>query len=286
MVVPEAELRSSLTRSGYRIHRVVGEGGMGRVYAATQLSMRRLVAVKTLLHRFASDEVFLARFLREARISARLRSPHVVLVIDGGRTDCGVPYFAMELLEGRTFAQLVDADGPLTADRAIATMTSVAEALLEAHSYGIMHRDVKPANVFDSVQRRTGKHVVKLLDFGVAKHELEASIALTQVGSMVGSTAYMAPEQASDPTSVDHRADVFGVGASLHALLTGQAPFGRRRNPGVQERERPPLASRAIDAVVARCVTWEPRDRYASMTALLEALRALPPGEPRGTRRA
>jgi serine/threonine-protein kinase len=94
----------------------------------------------------------------------------------------------------------------------------------------------------------------------------------------------MAPEQASDPTSVDHRADVFGLGATLHALLTGHAPFGRRKNPGVLERERPPLASPALDAVVARCVTWRPRDRYASMAAVLEALRALPPGEPRGTR--
>jgi eukaryotic-like serine/threonine-protein kinase len=286
LVVPESALRSSLARAGYRIQRVVGEGGMGRVYAATQLSMRREVAVKTLLHRFAADESLVARFVREARISARLRSPHVVHVIDGGRTDCGIPYFAMELLEGRTFTEIVERDGPLAVERAVATMTCVAEALVEAHSFGILHRDVKPSNVFETVSRRSGRPLVKLLDFGVAKHELEASAALTAVGSVIGSTSYMAPEQASDPGSVGPRADVFGVGATLHALVTGLPPFGRRKNPGVLERARAPLAWQPLEDVVARCVAWDPRERHPSMTALVAALRALPRAPLRATRDA
>jgi serine/threonine protein kinase len=273
--VSEAALEASLERAGYRLGRIVGEGGMGRVYAATQLSMGRQVAVKTLLHGLTGDDTFLQRFQREAKISARLRSPHVVLVIDGGRLDCGVPYFVMELLEGKSFSQLLKEGGPLPATTAVAAMISVTGALVEAHSLGVLHRDVKPANVFQSQIKSSGKTMVKLLDFGVAKHELEASLLLTGAGVCLGSTSYMAPEQAVDPAGVDERADVFGVGATLHALVSGEAPFGRRKIPSALERPRRPLPWPELDDVIARCVHWDPRGRYKSMKALLAALRAL-----------
>lgn len=248
---------------------------MGRVYAATQLSMGRQVAVKTLLHRLTGDETFFQRLMREARISARLRSPHVVLVIDGGRLDCGVPFFVMELLHGKTFAQLIQERGPLPTETAIDAMIKVGEALVEAHSLGVLHRDVKPANIFESQLKTKNRTMVKLLDFGVAKHECGASLFLTGTGVCLGSNSYMAPEQASDPQHADERADVFGVGATLHALVSGKTPFGRRANPGVLERPRTALADPELDDVIARCVHWDARGRYRSMKALVEALRAL-----------
>jgi eukaryotic-like serine/threonine-protein kinase len=273
--VSEALLERSLERAGYRLENILGEGGMGRVYGATQVSMGRKVAIKTLLSRLTGDETFVSRFLREARISALLKNPHAVLVIDGGRSDCGVPYFVMERLVGQTLKERITDRGPLPIAMAIGAMTNVAEALVEAHALGVLHRDVKPSNVFENKNPRNGKTVIKLIDFGAGKLRADASLFLTRPGVCVGSAAYMAPEQALDPAGTDERADVFGVGATLHTLLSGQAPFGAHRNPRILERPRPALPWAEVDEVIARCVHWDPRGRYKSMKALVTALRGV-----------
>ncbi len=277
--ISESDLRTSLYEAGYRVQRLLGAGGMGTVYAAEQVSVGRAVAVKTLHRHLANDEAFVRRFLREGRITALLRSPHVVHAFDAGRTRAGIPFLVLELLEGETFAERLAASGPLSPSAAVTAAIAVSEALVEAHQLGVLHRDVKPSNVFATRagrDGRDGRDGVKLLDFGVAKlDEGSCHPAMTTQNVCVGSFSFMAPEQAIDPRAVDARADVFGLGATLHTLITGLRPFGVRRNPAVYERARPSLACEALEAVVARCVAWAPQDRYPTMLAVHAALRAL-----------
>jgi serine/threonine-protein kinase len=206
----------------FRITRTLGEGGMGRVYEAEHVRLPRRFAVKVMLDRMAAHPDAVARFEREAQAVARIVNPHVLDVVDVLRAR-GRPCMVTELLHGMELATLLERDGKVPLPTAIAICRQVCRGLAAAHAVGVVHRDLKPSNLFLSDQDG-GVPFVKILDFGVAK--LADGTALTQSGMVLGTPAYMAPEQARGSSRVDLRADVYAVGAVLYHMLTGQPPFG------------------------------------------------------------
>jgi eukaryotic-like serine/threonine-protein kinase len=201
----------------YRLDRLLGEGAMASVWQAHDDRLGRDVAIKV-VRPDAADPAAVARFDREARVVAGLRHPGVVLVHDYGVED-GSPFLVMELLPGPSLARVVTEEAPLEVGRASTYVRDSAEALAAAHAAGVVHRDVKPSNLVLDAQGR-----VRVVDFGIARVEQEAGAALTAAGHVVGSAAYLAPEQASG-ARVDHRADLYALGCVLLALLTGRPPF-------------------------------------------------------------
>jgi hypothetical protein len=200
----------------YRLEERVAAGGMGTVFAATDDRLDRRVAVKVLRDELAHDARFVERFRREARAAAALSHPNVAAVFDFG-DDSGTPYIVMELVPGRDLARLVREDGPLPPERARALGAQLCAALAHAHAAGLVHRDVKPANVIvDDTDR------AKVTDFGIARAAGDSS--LTQTGSVLGSAHYMAPEQASGAPATP-AADVYSAGVVLYEMLTGSVPF-------------------------------------------------------------
>jgi len=262
---------------GYRLVRIVGEGGMGVVWEAEQISLGRRVALKIVRPQMASDTAFVERFQLEARLAGSLNHPNVVVVHDSGLVD-GQLFMSMALVEGPDLSELIAAEGALPPARAIAVLADVAAGLDAAHSAGLVHRDVKPANILLGTQ--LGRALIS--DFGVAKAR-DVSMA-TGTGNVLGTLRYSAPEQMQGK-EVDSRADIYSLGAVLFEMLTGEPPFG---NEGVQAvmwahmHEDPPKASgtagvpAALDAVVARAMAKEPEDRYSSATEMaLDAARAI-----------
>ncbi len=267
----------------YELGPVLGQGGMARVHRAHDRQLRRPVAVKVLAPPFDRDRAFVERFRREARAAAGLGHPNIVAVFDTGSDD-GIHYFVTELVEGETLAERIRRDGPLPADEAVAIGVDVARALAAAHERGVIHRDVKPGNVM-----LTPEGVVKVVDFGIA--HAAGSDTLTGTGVVLGSTAYLAPEQASG-LRVDARSDVYAFGCVLYEMLTGQVPF-RADTPvatmyrHVNEDPPPPSSIRrvppALETIVMRCLAKEPRNRFASAEDLEEALRSAPLDGPSDT---
>lgn len=201
----------------YRLDRLLGEGGMASVWEAHDERLGRDVAIKV-VRPDATDPAAVARFDREARVVAGLRHPGVVLVHDYG-VDDGSPFLVMELLPGPSLARVVVDDAPLEVGRATAYVREAAGALASAHAAGVVHRDVKPGNLVLDAHGR-----VRVVDFGIARVERETDATLTAAGHVVGSAAYLAPEQAAGGP-VDHRADLYSLGCVLVALLTGRPPF-------------------------------------------------------------
>jgi serine/threonine protein kinase len=256
----------------YRPERPLGEGAFGQVWLATELRFDRRVAIKLLSAAHAGDEGEVARFLDEAKITAALAHPHVVKVLDFGSDD-GRPWIAYELLEGRTLQALIDA-GPVPVPYALALAAQAARALHAAHQAGVLHRDVKPENLFE-----VGGEV-KVTDFGIARWS-ESSRVKTATGVVVGSPAYLAPELVQErPSSA--ASDVYALGVTLYQLLTGKLPF---EEPGLlkllEQHARAPVpkasarradVSPAVDAIVARAMGKT--QRYASAAAMADALDA------------
>ena len=261
----------------YRIEAVLGRGGMGVVVRARHVTLDEVVAIKLLGDDMALTAETFARFEREAKAAARLKSEHVVRVSDVGRLDDGMPYMVMELLDGRDLSQLVKAEGPLAPSIAANLMIQVCEVLVEAHAHGIVHRDMKPSNVF-LITRDTGLPFVKVLDFGIAKAPEADGLALTRTSAVLGTPDYMSPEQLRSSRSVDARSDVWALGVSLYEVMEGRRPFTGETafelcfkisdEPAEPMQRTPP----AIAAIVMRCLAKKPEDRYQSALELAVAL--------------
>jgi serine/threonine protein kinase len=258
-------LTSTLAEGRYRVERPLGHGGMAEVYLAHDEELRRQVAVKVL----AGDGSFRERFLREARLSGRLSHANVVKVYDAGESD-GRPFIVMEYVPGRTVADC----GKLPAGEAVSLMLQACAGLQHAHDAGLVHRDVKPANL---LLRDDG--VLKITDFGIAR-ALE-STRLTQVGTVLGTAAYLAPEQAAGE-EVTAAADIYSLGAVLYELLTGRPPFelesladlAVKQSGGAitPVRELEPSVPEALEAAVMHSLAREPQFRPASAAAFAQEL--------------
>jgi ABC-type phosphate transport system substrate-binding protein/tRNA A-37 threonylcarbamoyl transferase component Bud32 len=271
----------------YRVDRVIGQGGMGVVLAATNLQLDGPVALKCMLPEAARNPEALARFLQEARTCARLRSDRIVRVFDVGVLPSGAPFLVMELLEGKDLAEHLASRGPLPVDEVIGYVLEVCEGLAEAHGLGIVHRDLKPSNLFVVPRKSGGRGSVKILDFGISKLLLPVSaggntLAKTGEAALLGSPFYMPPEQISSAARVDGRADIWSLGVVLHELCTGQRPFVADSAPALVGKifSEDPLPSRLLrpevppwlEAVILRCLRRDPDQRYPDVQALARAL--------------
>ena len=265
----------------YRLKQRLGAGGMGEVYLAEHRLLRRPCAIKLIRPERFADPRYLDRFEREVQATAGLTHPNTVEVYDYGRTEDGTFYYVMEYLAGLTLEELVSRHGPLPPGRVVYLLRQVCDALGEAHDAGLVHRDVKPANVM--VCTRGGiRDVAKLLDFGLAEPQ-DPQDAATPAG-LVGTPAYMSPEQATGGVRPDARSDLYSLGAIGFFLLTGQPPFVRKsvllmlaahRRDRVEFPDHLPESLPAdLQAVVLRCLEKQPSDRFADAASLGGALRA------------
>jgi serine/threonine-protein kinase len=280
IVLPQV---GDIVEGKYQIDRVVGQGGMGVVFAAKHLMLDHPVALKFLWSPTALSEASKQRFLREGRAALRVESDHIARVMDVGITDQGAPFVVMELLQGKDVRSVLASEGPLPWREVVRIFLQALEAVGAAHDAGVVHRDLKPANLF--LMQTHQERRVKVLDFGVSKITGDpASGSLTTTEAMLGSPAYMAPEQMEDASRVDARADVWSAGATMFEMLTGKPAFSGasvaalyrsiRESKGVSVRDHVPDVPRPIDAVVRRCLSVDPGDRYANGRALREALEA------------
>jgi serine/threonine-protein kinase len=279
--------------SNYQIVRLVGEGGMGRVYEARHLRLKeRRLAIKILHPEFARDPEIVARFQREAESSSVISHPNVVDVYDVSKTPEGTPYMVAELLTGEEFGKRIDR-GHLDPGVAVHIVRQVCRALGAAHAHQIVHRDMKPENVF--LQEQDGGIAVKVIDFGISKVGEGGNQNLTKTGMVMGTPSYMAPEQARGD-KVDSRADIYAVGAMLYHALTGKKPFDTDDPASTltlvltEEPERPRKFNSAIaeglELVVQKAMAKDVRDRYQTMGELDVALapfEALPLFDSRST---
>jgi serine/threonine protein kinase len=270
----------------YRVEQPLGTGGMGIVVAARHLELNQNLAIKVLLPSAASSDEATTRFLREGRAAAQLTSPHVAKVHDSGRLPSGAPYLVMELLRGRDQRAVLAEVRRVPLAQAIEWTLQAAHALSEAHALNIIHRDVKPANLF--LAETSAGQQIKVLDFGVSKQLDSTEADLTKTTSAVGTPRYMAPEQMRSPRFADARGDVWSLGIVLYELTTGQSPFQgdsvtalcfdvMERTPAPPSQLNPALPS-AFYEIVLRCLEKDPNDRFQSMAALATALGALAPG--------
>ncbi len=264
---------------GYRIERELGRGSMGVVYLAEDVRLERNVALKVLAPFLAHDERFRARFIRESQVAANLDHAHIVPIYSAGEAG-GLLYIAMRYVDGRDLRALIDADGPLTLERALALVAQVADALDAAHEEGLVHRDVKPANIL--VDRRKGREHAYLCDFGITKHTSSGD-TLTATGQLLGTFDYISPEQI-EGKPVDGRADVYALGCVLYECLTGTVAFRREESAALlwahlYEPPPPVTALRpdlppTVDRIVAKATAKQPDDRYTTCGELALALRA------------
>ena len=208
----------------YRLMERLGAGGMGEVYKAEHVLLKRPCAIKLIKAASETDATAIARFEKEVKTTAKLTHWNTIEIYDYGRTDDGTFYYVMELLPGMSLEELVEKHGPLPPERVVHLLRQICGALQEAHSVGLIHRDIKPANIFAS-QRGGVYDVAKLLDFGLVKEGQEKPDAGAKYGSFSGTPLYMSPEQASAYEDVDGRADIYSLGAVAYYLLTGQTPF-------------------------------------------------------------
>jgi serine/threonine-protein kinase len=266
----------------YRLTRRIGAGGMGEVYLAEHRLLKRPCVVKLIRPDKAGNPNVLARFQREVRATAKLTHWNTVEIFDYGVTEEGTFYYVMEHLPGMSLAELVERFGPLPPARVIHLLRQACDALHEAHGMGLIHRDIKPGNIF--VAERGGVYdVAKLLDFGLVKPLMEdESTHLTTEGSITGSPLFMSPEQAVGETRLDARCDLYSLGAVGYFLLTGRPMFNGDKPlkvlfAHVHEPVAPPSQHRAdvpadLERIILRCVEKAPDDRFASAVSLGQAL--------------
>jgi len=266
----------------YRLDGLLGEGGMGVVFRATHLDLGEPVALKFLHRELASSPLVVERFLREARSQFTLASDHVVRVFDVGRGADGAPFFAMELLDGISVSQLLEARQALSVAAICEIGRQVCDALACAHAKGIVHRDIKPSNVMVT-RGPAGLARAKLLDFGIAqvvRKDVDAPTRLTTADTIIGTLAYMAPEQLRSARSATERSDIWSVGAMLYEMLTGKPAYEGESPADVlfQQLQAPAkelgkdAAPRELADAIARCLSFSPEARFASVTELTAVL--------------
>jgi predicted Ser/Thr protein kinase len=278
----------------YRVARLLGEGGMGTVYEAIHNVTGRRVALKVITGEQSqrSPEV-IGRFVREAKAAGAIDTQHIVQVLDFGvDTELGVPFLVMEFLGGEDLDQLVERVGPLAPELALRIVAQACIGLQKAHDAGVVHRDIKPANLY-LARRDAGEVLVKILDFGIAKIKLDQlgsseNQALTRTGSVLGSPLYMSPEQAKGLRSIDHRTDLWSLGAVLYQSLTGRTPHHDLETlgqliiaicsePPRSVQDFAPWVSRELSAVVERALSIDVHSRFASADEMLGAVKQLLP---------
>jgi len=261
----------------YRLDHVLAEGGMGVVWVAQDLRLGRLVAVKFLGEDALSNPLQRERFTREARLASKIRSPHVVQIIGDGVTAGDVPFVVMELLDGESLAARLAREGRCSLATCGVVVEQICRALRSAHALHLVHRDIKPGNIFLTPQSG-GDLFVRLLDFGIAKELHRSSIGLTQSGEVLGTAYYMSPEQFRQSDSVTAASDIWSLGVVLYEMLTGVIPFEEKTFSNLAVRVaqgkfaapssiRPDLP-RAVDAVVARALAVQPSQRFANVEEL------------------
>jgi eukaryotic-like serine/threonine-protein kinase len=262
-------LQGRVLAGRYALGAMLGAGGMAQVYRARDRVLQRTVAVKVLSPPYDQDPDLVARFGREARAAAALSHPNIVAIFDSG-SDGQLHYLVMEYVEGETLAQVLRREGTLAPGRAIEIARDVCQALAAAHALWLVHRDITPGNVLVS-----SSGLVKVADFGIAK--LAATKTLTGDGTLLGTAAYLSPEQAQG-RPVDERSDLYGLGCVLYELLTGAPPFAGDSPVAVAARQvteqpeppsrRNPQVSAALEAVVLTALAKQPADRYQTATAM------------------
>lgn len=298
----EDPLVGEILAGTYCVMRPLGEGGMGRVYEAEHVRLPRTFAVKVLHDSLAHHPEAVARFEREAQAVARVTSEHVLDMVDVARTRDGRPCLVSEKLEGIELGEHLDKVGKLDLATAVTLCRQICRGLVAAHAVGVVHRDLKPSNLFLVTREAStpgldtapaSRPTIKILDFGVAK--LTDGANLTRTGAVIGTPAYMAPEQARG-SAVDARADVYAVGAVLYRMLTGTAPFPEgdpaqtltmllTEDP-VRPRTLAPELPEGIEALIQRAMARDPRDRPATAAELERHLAAFDEARPAANRPA
>jgi serine/threonine protein kinase len=285
---PAAPVRvGEVVAEKYLIEETLGVGGMGVVVAARDQLLERRVAIKFLLPKLAGSETAVQRFTREARAATRVTSEHVVRPLEIGKLPSGTPFFVMEYLDGSDLRALLRERGALSPSLAVDYVLQALQAVAEGHVRGIVHRDIKPGNLF-LTSRADGTPLIKVLDFGIAKtldSDSAESTSLTSSDDVrLGSPAYMPPEQLQNPRDVDKRSDIWSLGATLYELLCGRPPF---EGPGylelasrilsqppvpVAEQPTPPTLPPGLEAILRKCLEKDRHARYANAVDLAVAL--------------
>ena len=278
------EERSSSQIPGFKVHSKLGAGAMATVFKATQLSLDRLVAIKVLPRKFSSNAQFIERFYAEGRAAAQLNHPNIVQAYDVGRAG-EFHYFIMEFVEGDTVHDRIAANKRFSEEKALKIIESVADALRHAHDKGLIHRDVKPKNIM-----LTRDGIPKLADLGLARAIDDKEAALAEKGKAYGTPYYISPEQIRGEVNVGPPADIYGLGATLYHMVTGQVPFsGKNPTEVMQKHLKSPLTppdhvnpklSAGISEVIEMMMAKSRKQRYKNCADLLVDLRALLQGEP------
>ena len=280
----EASLVGTRIDGGYRIERVLGRGGMGTVFSAVHEASSRAVAVKVLRPEHAQKRENIVRTEEEARIVATLRHPNVCSVFELRHLATGTPFLVLELLHGETLAARIERGGRLAELDTLGVFVDALEGLRAAHGRGIVHRDIKPDNLFLHSEP-PGTRVTKILDFGISKTATEASHRLTRTGMVMGTPYYMAPEQAMGERRLDGRVDLWGLGISMYEALTGTRPFQAPNynallvqiltaEPIPIDRHRPDLQP-GIVRLVMRALAKQPEARWSSAEEMLFEARSI-----------
>ncbi len=277
----------------YRVEQMIGEGGMGKVFKATQTTLDKLVVLKVLRHNLLSDERTVQRFQREAKAASRLNHPNSIAILDFGTAEDGALYIAMEFVAGKDLHQILSKEWPLPEARVVRIVSQVLSALSDAHGAGVIHRDLKPENIMVE-QRRGEPDFVKVLDFGIAKIQDstgDEGPALTRAGFVCGTPEYMSPEQARG-AQLDHRSDLYAVGVILYQLSCGLLPFESDSAVGFATKhlteEPPPPSKRRPDArisagmerLILRALSKNPADRPQNADAFKAELNSLDKARP------